>query len=123
MAVGTGVEVGVGVGTGVDVEVGSGVAVLVGGTVLVAVGVNVGVTVNVGVRVKVGGRSVGAMTSLFITSPEVASVGSMVATCTSALSVHATAAANAALNIATVAKSATRRIKSRLLSCASILKG
>ena len=115
--------VGVGVGTGVNVGEGSGVAVLVGGTVLVAVGVNVLVTVNVGVRVKVGGRSVGTMKSLLTTSPESASVGTMVATSTSALSVHATAAANAALNIATVAKSATRRAKTRPLSCASILKG
>ena len=115
--------VGVGVGTGVNVEVGDGVAVLVGGTVLVAVGVNVLVTVKVGVRVNVGGRSVGAMTSLFTTSPEGASVGSTVAISTSALSVQAIKATNAALNIATVAKSATRRINSRLWSYASILKG
>lgn len=120
---GTGVKVGVGVGTGVNVGVGGGVGVLVGGTVLVAVGVNVLVTVNVGVRVNVGGRSVGATKSLFTTSPEGASVGSMVATSSAALSVHAAAAANTALNIATVAKSATRRNRSRLLSCASILKG
>ena len=96
---------------------------LVGGTVLVAVGVNVLVTVNVGVRVKVGGRSVGAMTSLFTTSPVTASDGSLVATSTSASSVQATTAAIPALNTATAAKSGTRRNESRILACENILKG
>ena len=91
---------------------------------LVAVGVKVLVTVNVGVRVNVGGRFGGTFASsctVGAVSRDSASVGSGVSPPGS--STHAAIAANAALIITVIAKSATRRIKPRLLSCASILKG
>lgn len=87
---------------------------------LVAVGVKVLVTVNVGVRVKVGGRFVSSCT-VGAVSRDNASVGSAVSTPGS--STHAATDANAPLINTTIAKSAARRIESRLFSCPNILKG
>lgn len=111
---------------GVWVGVAVGVGVLVGVAVLGGIGVNVLVTVKVGVRVKVGGRSVTISAfsfTAFAATLVGASVGSTFSTATSGSSVQATIAANAPLTITAIAKSATRRTKTRLVSCANILKG